>query len=714
MLSRHSIANWSSGEEVSSPTTFYPQQELTDSTDLGIDDWIFQEQVESRFTFNKAVWSFLVTEKKVKLNIIDDFGETPLSYAIRLHRDEVILKLLTNHSVDVDLCCDNNPPFHVYCQDSRLSEDIFKIFLTRVVLNRQVNRVNFEERTPLHCLINNIFGEEDPFALIPFVIKLVDAGADLSKQDSKGLTPYMLAIHHGFPYDVLRHFIPKSQKEATYSLNLKNNNGYNALALTLLKYQGEDLRESCDDPTIHPLTFKTSCGDSGLNSTQNSVYFKCNWNQKPMPIVEEAEGPVIVKGTCGPGEVGPKELELHLLVEKLLLTGAKLDAFICHDKPSLVLTKTSTLSKVTQEEKRESLLSLLIQNKHLSFRTFRLLMKKSVINTVNFCDIWNCLLHFRLDVLYELVRFAESKNNKKVTAQDNAIYKMIQKQKGLSINILDHIYSFRHIYLQTMNVSNGSSAVAGTTSMNGMTSSASSSSLNSILINNMAINPNDAVVSRVTKILSHENMNRVHPLIVSLVDSFGHSVNQVILSQTDVEISRKEVRFTLIHALIQAHSWVPLPLVLDYLLVDKKDELDINVTLNGRGSPLNYAIRLGEFSVAERLVSMKADTSSLDLNIPVLPLKRGFSQLLRKLMSMGVKIPKDFGQQIMYSRIEDPILEVEFLMFMDEVRSLQRRDQNRICNGNRMPSNLLSQGVHNGLQSNGRRSNLTFHSRRLE
>ena len=83
--------------------------------------------------------------------------------------------------------------------------------------------------------------------------------------------------------------------------------------------------------------------------------------------------------------------------------------------------------------------------------------------------------------------------------------------------------------------------------------------------------------------------------------------------------------------------------------------------------------------VADKLLETKGllplDVSKIDLRIPVLPLKKGFSETMRKLMKRGVKIPKEFCQQVLHSRIDDPLLEVEFLVFMRDVKEQQKTER---------------------------------------
>ena len=656
------------GDEREIPGLYFPASTTCKYGDMVLnDDWIFMENQDC-YSFRQDVWDFLIS-KKVKLNLIDDFGETPLSLAIRLDRQEIIMNLLKNNSVDVDLCFDDQPPFHVYCEESLIREDIFKMFLTRVVLNRQINRRNFQSRIPLHCLLTNCFGLEDPVSLQPFISKLVESGSDLSCQDGLGMTPLMLALHHNYPFEILKLLIPKKFSEACFSLNLTTNSGYNAMAMALLKFKGDlDAEQVRNQEQMSGLALAPNISHP-RNSVATNAVENGNSNQASCNGFDAGDA---IPPPCKP-EKGPKEKSLEVLLQIMLDKGCKFYPYV--------------ESKGTKKENRETLLSSIIENKHVSSEIVSFLLKKGLVKVISFQDIWSCLVKFRLDVLYELIKFTESRAGKDGTAFDNLMYSLISRQKGLSINIVDHVYSFRHIYL-------AASTGEVMSKKPGLSRNSSSNSLSSLLNPLSLSEPSLPGLPLVTRSLALLNLSRVHEIVSSLVTSFGHSVNHVIKQQDSVS---KDVThdFTLIHAVIQAHSWVALPKVLDYLLVDMAGQLNVNVVLEGRGSPLNYAIRLGEFSVADRLLDLNADVSTVDLRIPVIPLKKGFSNTLRRLMEKGVMIPREFGLQVIH-QIQDHALEVEYFLFMDEVRNQDNHNRRQYNMMHRVifPSASTSQRFH--------------------
>ena len=146
-----------------------------------------------------------------------------------------------------------------------------------------------------------------------------------------------------------------------------------------------------------------------------------------------------------------------------------------------------------------------------------------------------------------------------------------------------------------------------------------------------------------------------------------------MIKQLDPHTKQEEECFTLLHALIQANSWIEMPDVADYILRQKGDLLNINVCLPGRGTPINYAVRLGQFDIADRLLSLEPDLSQLNLAIPVLPLKRNFSHVMRRLIDRGISIPPEFGIQNIRSGIDDAKLEVEFFEFLKEARATRKK-----------------------------------------
>ena len=635
-----------------------------------------------RYAFDEAVWRYLVREKRVELNLIDEFGDSPLTLAIKLHRQEVIQQLLSCNRVKVDLVSDRRPPFHLYCEEGFLSLHLFNQFMVRLILlsKEELLLTNYEGKTALHCLLGNQAGIESPSFLVPFIQKLREAEPQLLiRADAVGETPLMTAISRGFPFELLQHLIPGSSD----GVNLTSQQGLNALALAILRFQGDSthadgyaasaalLANEADRETDrlhsgrwrwdHQLQHQQQQQQShhhayggGSSSRRNS------WNRSPRP----QEGKTSRRTSFGAKTsreeaTGPLERDLHSLIHVVS----------CHilkqDHASTGLPATSLHSV------RQSLLSFVVHNKKVTHRTMRLLLQKGLISGVLASDIRECVIEFRLDLLSEMLAFASESRSEQMSHA-------IMSCDGLPINLLDHVYSFRHIYSlirQEQQLDASSSHLqqpqqqlqqqqpcspGGEGKARGWRESAS-----------MRVSPLEDCLSPISRSLARHNLSRIKELLAQLFDSFGHDINHVI-TQTDPHTKREVESFTLIHALIQANSWVEMPDVVDYILRDKGRELMINVSLPGRGTPLNYAIRLGQFDLANAILNLNPDISQIDLSIPVLPLKRNFSEVMRRLLRMGVQIPREFATQNIRCGIEDARLEVEFYDFMAEARRAQR------------------------------------------
>lgn len=216
----------------------------------------------TRIGFKREVWNLLVRAKQANLNIVDRHGDTALTYAIKLHRNELIRWILTTpKEVDMSL----KDPLHLYCEEGTLDEVNFRCFLSRCKIyekHKFVNRGRFDGKTSLHCLLNNVLLVRDPLKLIPFITMLKGEGADLSKQDKSGHTPLMISIHNGFPLAIFRLLLPCHSRQCKSApLSLRDTDGRTALHLVLKRWtqrdrndrkEAEELKEM-----IHYLSPKT-------------------------------------------------------------------------------------------------------------------------------------------------------------------------------------------------------------------------------------------------------------------------------------------------------------------------------------------------------------------------------------------------------------------------------------------------------------------------
>ena len=624
--------------------------------------------LQSTYSFDDRVWRYLVKEKNVEINQMDDFGDTPLTLAIKLHRHEVIQQLLTLNRVRVDLNSDNRPPFHIYCEEGILFMNVFNQFIMRLVLqaNGNIEVRNYEEKTVLHCLLSNQAGIETPSFLIPFILKLKEKDPRLLlMQDAAGETPLMTAVTRGYPFELLQHLIPGSSD----GVNLTNQMGFNALALSLLRFQGEVgthdqhyppppshcNEDDCENERPykerwrwdHQLTYNHPYGNGNRRhsfnkSPQSNGRNGSSSNQKAAAAAAADDG------------LGRAEADLHRLIHALTKLKGKLD-----HGPGCRASQTA--------KNRESILSFVIHNKRLTHRTMSLLVQKGLITNITSHDIQECVIEFRLDLLDELLRFAAASKNVQMSH-------VIRAQDGLAINLLDHVYTFRHIYATVWQQHSPSAGLSGSqkdSSLRRQSPPAPScrTGMKPAIIS-------DHAIPDVSRMLAQQNLSRVRGLVSRLFDHFDHDINHVI-KQTDPHTKREVECFTLIHALIQANSWIELPDVVDYILREKGSQLHIDVCLPGRGTPINYAIRLGQFVIADRILDLNPDLNQLNLAIPVLPLKRNFSDVMRRLIKKGIQIPREFGIQNIRSGIDDAKLEVEFFDFLTEARIAQKRPASR-------------------------------------
>lgn len=680
------------------------------------------------YSFCQQLWDYLVNEKKVKLNIIDKFGDTPLSLAVKLNRRKVILQLVLNNSVQIELTNCNNPPFHIYCEEGVLDPNIFFPFFLRLYVIKGCTKTNFEGKTPLHCLLNNSLGQENPYSLIKYITKFQEIPKIFEIQDSLGQTPLMTAICHSYPYPILKLLFPPYES-LKYSLNCKNNNGFNALALALVRYQGGFLNShpvdsfnwnsystSSTPATTPPRNGgKTNCSKSENNLNEfidgeHSLHLLIDDLSKrvtldqTIPKVLSVNSIDLMKNNeqqqqqqqqLANGKSGDSNETKNNSVGKSTTTTATttaLDKLKLDNEKLVVKSKSNCTLYPMHSNEVETVLSIIIRNKHISYRTINLLVRKCLVR-ITFGDILSCLIHFRLDLLDELIKNVPSGSN---------LYKEISSNQGFAINILDHVYSHRRLYLSATSNTNGTNILVNgkpyiksksfsngqsvyTTAVSVATANGPSSSSSSTISTSSATtsysitncntngceistyNPNEnCLLSQVTHELAMENLKRVEPLLIKFFDYFGHDINYVARF-CNPETKKTVDKLTVIHALIQANSWLSNPTVVDYILVEKGKELNTEISLEGRGTPLNYAIRLGQFYIAEKLLDLGADVMKVDLKIPVLPLKRGFSKTIRRMVQLGARIPPEFGQQMCKIRFEDSQIENEFGRLMSEI-----------------------------------------------
>lgn len=606
---------------------------------------LFRIKYYKEYKFQPQIWDFLVHVKKVKLNLVDKFQDTPLSLAVKLHRKEIMSKLITEpRFVEIGLVTGDQPPFHLYCEEGILCPEVFFHFFLRLhIIKAGLLVPNFEGKTVLHCLLNNPLGHVDPMALIMYIKKfreLKEIDRIFISKDKLGHTPLMTAICHSYPYDILKLLIPAKDVHKRL-LSLPDNNGFNALALALTRYKGGF--SQCNPRTLHSAPYSSyprphdivcNTGAPALNGTLNNN----NNSRQNSNTTEPIDG----------------EVALHTIIQDLASLGLKLDqdVRVSNNFPDeSILTDDATTDDTEVAcgtvhcksiAATQSVLSVIMTNTHLSHRTINLLVRKDLFKP-RFHDIVECIARFRLDILYELMR--------KVSTSES-LFDQIASHQSIAIEILTHLYTHRHRYFAANSSNSAPRMRSSTNGTIGMVTN------NGHLIASSQTIPGDNDLSPVTQELALENLKRVAPLLRLCFDHFGHDVNFTIMEDCSTS-HQGTVKHATLHALIQANSWLPLQSVVDYLLVEKGHLIDTEIYVKGCGTPLNHAIRTGQYDIADKLLDLDADCSKVDLKITVVPLKRGFSNTIKRMIERGARLPPEFAQKIK-SITNDSAIESEY------------------------------------------------------
>lgn len=658
--------------------------------------------------------------KNVKLNLIDKFGDTPLSLAVKLHRKEIVLKLVISQHVDVSLP-KNNPPFHTYLEECVLSQDIFRAFYSRVFVEKAYLLTNYELKTPLHCLLNNAIGQEDVFALVPYIRQfegLKDNETLLDKQDALGHTPLMTAICLGYPFEILRLLIPRDS--FIFSLQSRSKLGLNALSLALMRYQGG------------PSNCNSREKGSYFNSSSASNYSRSEGNLTASNVTKATETKITV-ATDGTSVTTPTKRRSNRLESKTEPMGAEASLHATIDALAPYLTLDNVVPKVYKfpcandsgykelnegqkvnggnenvpaeeevsrkpravkfpDQQHESVLSVIMENKRVTCQTIRLLFEHGSVR-INYIDILACMAHWRLEILDEVLAYVlhlkggPFEKSRKVLRKDPKLKKMeeesnmillsrLRESHAIPIRIVDSLFIHRHLYLSLLNLpshrlrSSGNSyflnsAINNCTSgnINGCNGNSSSASMSQC----------ESTITAVAQNLAFENLKRVVPLLDKFFNCLGTNINFVdnqITAHHESEngylVSEPKNKVTLLHAMIQASSWLPIQDIVDFVLINNGSKLNVELTVDSRGTPLNYAVHLGQFYIAEKLLDLNADVTKVDFDIPVLPLKKGFSDTIRRMVKLGARFSPNFAKQSMPHH-GDPVIEHELNNLMKEL-----------------------------------------------
>lgn len=128
------------------------------------------------------------------------------------------------------------------------------------------------------------------------------------------------------------------------------------------------------------------------------------------------------------------------------------------------------------------------------------------------------------------------------------------------------------------------------------------------------------------------------------------SITRKLIHEFHIDVNfheKQHVLHLLIHLKVM-YKYPVCPLVRE--LLERRD-IDLNVGFDCQtGNPLNHALRVGEFSIADLLIRSMSDFSKI--NIQKIALKYGFSGIVKTLIQKGVHFDHKFferayGQQDM-------------------------------------------------------------------
>ncbi|KAI1285292.1 hypothetical protein HDE_11760 [Halotydeus destructor] len=184
--------------------------------------------------------------RKANINVVDDYGDTPLTLAVKLHKLKVALALIKSPSFRN---CDHlSQVFHIYLNECELDMNTFKIFLGALRLNNAAEELTDEGRTWIHSLLHNklfvdrevnmIWRTKPMSDIVNYLLKIRERNHSshlmLDVQDKAGDLPLMAAIKRHCPITVLELLLPSREKA-----DARDYMGFTSLALLLYKYDGK-------------------------------------------------------------------------------------------------------------------------------------------------------------------------------------------------------------------------------------------------------------------------------------------------------------------------------------------------------------------------------------------------------------------------------------------------------------------------------------------
>ena len=163
--------------------------------------------------YNKSIKMIeVVLNAGAEVNIIDDYGCTPLHYAA-CGNDEgpELIRLLISKKADINIK-NNNKHTPIHCAAMRnLNENVMKALVNAPEAN--VDMEDEKKCTPLHLAVikNRV---RNSYGVREVVKALLDAGADVKAKTKNGNTPLSFARRHKHNDEVIR-VLEEALKKAT-------------------------------------------------------------------------------------------------------------------------------------------------------------------------------------------------------------------------------------------------------------------------------------------------------------------------------------------------------------------------------------------------------------------------------------------------------------------------------------------------------------------
>ncbi|CAH0015263.1 unnamed protein product, partial [Clonostachys rhizophaga] len=192
------------------------------------------------------------------LNKIDGSGYTPLAWAVRKSRSQLMKFLLLNHRVDPNIgLADRSKPLHLSIED----EKAFLLLISSLKVD--INCKGMRDRTVLHSIISH---GQPLVHLLPPLLERADL--DVNALDADGVSPLIYALGRGDGYQAAMQLLNRSLG-GKLDVSATDSNGTNALALASLQGWTEVRKILVSRDRSQMFTL----GQDGMNMLTRAAYF---------------------------------------------------------------------------------------------------------------------------------------------------------------------------------------------------------------------------------------------------------------------------------------------------------------------------------------------------------------------------------------------------------------------------------------------------------